>query len=99
VQPEPSVSTLDDVWLQANEYLVTDSSRFYRSRPTGFKGGFTNPLAQRDGMPAVAFRWMEIEGPFYDESTTAGYKLMFGDLALKKVEPGQPGVQVEAVNS
>jgi hypothetical protein len=26
---------------------------------------------------------MEVEGPLYDDSTTAGYKLLFGDLPLK----------------
>ena len=24
--------------------------------------------------PAVAFQWMEVEGPLYDDSTTAGYR-------------------------
>jgi hypothetical protein len=99
VTPEPATNELKDIWLLANEYLVTDASRFYRSRPTGFQGDFTNPLAQRDGMPAVAFRWMEIEGPLYDEATTAGYKLLFGDLPMKKVTGGQPGVEVDVVTA
>jgi mono/diheme cytochrome c family protein len=86
VTPEPTVSELESVWLLANEYIVTDASRFFKSRPTGFKGGFTNPLAQRDGMPAVAFRWMEVEGPLYDESSGGGFRLMFGDLPIKKPE-------------
>ena len=93
--PEPAVQEAGDVWLVTNENLVTDSARFYRSRPTGFQGGFTNPLAQRDGIPGVAFRWMEVEGPLYDESTGAGYRLLFGNLPLKRVEPGEPGVFVE----
>lgn len=54
--PEPAVQEAGDVWLVTNENLVTDSARFYRSRPTEFQGGFTNPLAQRDGIPGVAFR-------------------------------------------
>jgi hypothetical protein len=81
---EPGVSEVDNVWLLANEYIVTDASRFFKSRPTGFKGGFTNPLSQRDGMPAVAFRWMEVEGPLAEENQDAGYRLMFGDLPIKK---------------
>ncbi len=89
VTPEPTVSEVNDVWLLANEYLVTDASRFFKSRPTGFKGGFTNPLSQRDGMPAVAFRWMEVEGPLYDAASDAGYRLMFGDLPIKK-DPAAP---------
>jgi len=36
------------------------------------------------GVPSVAFRWMEVEGPLYDADTTAGYRLLFGELPLKK---------------
>jgi hypothetical protein len=95
--PEPAVQQLDDVWLIANELIVTDAARFYRSRPTGYQGGFTNPLAQPDGAPAVAFRWMEVEGPLYDDTSTAGYRLLFGDLPMKKIEPGIAGVVIDAV--
>jgi hypothetical protein len=94
VTPEPGVQDLGEVWMHVNEYIVTDASRFYRSRPTGFQGGFTNALAQKDGMPAVAFRWMEVEGPIYDDATTAGYRLMFGDLPAAKAADGAPGVEV-----
>jgi hypothetical protein len=98
VFPEAAVSQLDEVYMLANEYVVTDASRFMRSRPTGsVAGGYVNPLAQRDGQPAVAFRWMEVEGPLYNEATTAGYKLLFGDLPMAKVEATQPGVVIEAV--
>jgi hypothetical protein len=85
IHPELGIQDLGEVWLLANDGIVTDASRFFRSRPTGFQGGYTNPLAQKDGTPAVAFRWMEVDGPLYDESTVAGYKLMFGDLPLKRV--------------
>ncbi|MSU64895.1 MAG: DUF1592 domain-containing protein [Opitutus sp.] len=96
--PEPTERQIENVWMLANEYLVTDASRFMRSRPTGsVAGGYTNPLAQRDGQPAVAFRWMEVEGPLYDENTTAGYQLLFGDLPLKKVDGEEPGVLVDNV--
>jgi len=99
ITPDPTTNELGEVWLAANEYLMTDSTRFFRSRPTGSPDGFTNPLARRDGMPGVAFRWMEVEGPLYDESSTAGYRLLFGDLPMKRVEAGTPGVQVEGVDS
>ena len=97
--PEPSVNQLDGILLYANEYVVTDASRLFRARPTSFRGGYTNPLAQKDGMPAVAFRWMEVEGPLYDETTTAGYRLLFGDLALRKTADGTSGVPIEVVSS
>ncbi len=94
LHPEVGIQDLGDVYLLPNEGLVTDASRFFRSRPTGFKGGYTNPLAQKDGSPAVAFRWMEIEGPLYDETTTAGYKLLFGDLPLKRSEESTVALDV-----
>ncbi len=97
ITPEPSVSTLNDVWLVANDVIATDASRFFRSRPTGIPDGYTNPLAQRDGMPGAAFQWMEVEGPLYDEPSAAGYRLLFGDLPMKKVEPGAPGVAIDVI--
>jgi len=77
--PDPAVHDVGEVWLLAGETLVPDASRLYRSRPNNFR----NPLMQPDGAPAVAFQWMEVEGPLYDASTTAGYRLLFGDLPLQ----------------
>ncbi len=89
--PEPLVSDLEPVWLLANEMIVSDSARFYRSRPPKY----TNTLAQKDGTPAVAFRWMEVEGPLYDEATGAGYRLLFGNLPLKKVEAATAAAEAQ----
>ena len=86
--PEPGIHDVGTVWITANEALVTDAARFYRNRP----GSAANPLAQRDGAPAVAFRWMEVEGPLWDESASAGYRVLFGDLPLEKREAGTAGV-------
>jgi hypothetical protein len=98
LSPETTVTELDATWLLANETIVTDASRFYRSRPTGHsnKGEsyFTNPLSQRDGAPAVAFRWMEVEGPLYDDTIDAGYRLLFGELPLQPVEAGGVAIEV-----
>ncbi len=88
--PEPTVYELDNVWLLANETLVPDASRFYRSRPQGF----VNPLMTKDGAPSVAFRWMEVEGPLYDDTSTAGYRVMFGDLPLREAAKGARGVTI-----
>ena len=79
ITPQPGVYDIGDVWLLANETLVPDASRFYRSRPNNFR----NPLMTPEGAPSVAFRWMEVEGPLYDDSTIAGYRLLFGDLPVK----------------
>ncbi len=96
LKPEPSVNELE-VWLGAKEWIITDAARFfYWVTPPGTRG-YTNPLAQRDGQPGVAFRWIEVEGPLYDESTTAGYRLMFGDLPLERRDSGVVGVPVDVV--
>jgi hypothetical protein len=73
ITPEPAVYDIGEVWLVEGETLVPDASRFYRSRPTGF----VNPLMTKDGCPSVAFRWMEVEGPLYDNTSDAGYELLF----------------------
>ena len=53
-----------------------------------------NPLAEKDGQPGVAFRWLEVEGPIYDEWPTAGHRLLFGDLPIE----AEPGEAVEVVS-
>ncbi|MEO7413515.1 MAG: DUF1592 domain-containing protein [Opitutaceae bacterium] len=86
VTPEPAVQDLGEVWLLANETLVPDATRFFRSRPPG---SFHNPLMTPEGVPSVAFRWMEVEGPLYDEASGAGYRLLFGDLPVRKSANGK----------
>jgi hypothetical protein len=76
--PEPATHDIGEVWLLAGETLVPDASRLFRSRPNNFR----NPLMTKEGAPAVGFQWMEVEGPLYDDSTTAGYKLLFDDLPM-----------------
>jgi hypothetical protein len=78
--PEPAVHDLGDLWLVAGEQLATDPSRLFRRR----YGEARNPLAQGDGVPAVAFQWLEVEGPVYDDPTASpGYRLLFGDLPVR----------------
>lgn len=92
--PEPAVFDLGEIWLLANETLVPDASRFYRSRPNNFR----NPLMTPDGAPAVAFRWMEVEGPLYDAKSAEGYRLLFGDLPLRQVtDPAEGGVAIPVI--
>ncbi len=85
--PEPAVYDIGEAWLLANETLVPDASRLYRSRPNNFR----NPLMTPEGAPSVAFRWMEVEGPLYDEATNTGYRLLFGDLPLRRLTTGKQG--------
>ncbi|HEY1110655.1 MAG TPA: DUF1592 domain-containing protein, partial [Opitutaceae bacterium] len=87
VGTEPTTVELD-TYLLPGETIRPDCVRFFRSRPPG---GWQNPLATKEGQPGVAFRWLEVEGPLLDQWPSAGHKLMFGDLPLKK---GKKGVEV-----
>lgn len=79
VTPEPVVRELD-VWLLAGETIRVDAARLFRSRPGA--GRWQNPLAEPDGQPGVAFRWLEVEGPIHDTWPTAGHRLLFADLPI-----------------
>jgi hypothetical protein len=79
VTPEPGVCELD-AWLLAGEMVRPDAGRLFRSRPGVSR--WQNPLAEKDGQPGVVFRWLEVEGPIYDQWPPAGHKLLFGDLPM-----------------
>src|SRR5947208_615325 len=79
ITPEPSVHELD-VYLLAGEMIRPDAGRLFRSRPGPSR--WQNPLAEKDGQPGVVFRWMEVEGPIYDEWPPPGHRLLFGDLPM-----------------
>src|SRR6185436_11615170 len=86
VTPEARPHELD-VWLLAGEIIRPDAARLFRSRPGASR--WQNPLAEKDGQPGVVFRWLEVEGPIYDQWPPAGHKLLFGDLPMvtRKVVP------------
>jgi hypothetical protein len=79
VTPEPELHEVD-TWLLGGEMIRPDAGRLFRSRPGA--GRWQNPLAETNGQPGVVFRWMEVEGPIYDEWPPAGHKLLFGDLPM-----------------
>ena len=93
--PDPVVHEFD-VWLLAGETIRPDAARFFRSRPGANR--WQNPLAEKDGQPGVAFRWIEVEGPLFEQWPTAGHKLLFGDLPLKKSDANQGEVEVVTTN-
>ena len=90
VNPDPTVREID-TYLLSGESIRPDAARLFRSRPPNYH----NPLAQEDGQPAVAFRWMEVEGPIYDQWPSAGHKLLFDGLPI---QPGKNG-RVEVVSA
>src|SRR5688572_18857302 len=92
--PDPTVHEIEAI-LNAGEVIQTDGMRLFRTRVNGTDEQYVNPLAQKDGMLGYAVQWMEVEGPLYDGSTGSGYRLLFGNLPLKRLEPGQKGVMLE----
>ncbi len=106
--PQPTVSEVD-VELMGGEVIQTDAMRFFRTRVNGSDEQYVNPLATPDGIPGYAMQWVEVTGPIYDDpkiapgadgsapaSSTTGYQLLFGDLPLKRLAPGQQGVMMDA---
>ena len=69
-------------WLNRGETIRPDAAQLHRSRPPDHK----NPDAGPDGMPGVAFQWMETVGPLYENWPPAGHQLMFGNLAMTQEE-------------
>ena len=90
VSPQPTLNEIE-VYLLKGETIRPDAARLFRSRPPNWR----NPLAQRDGQPGVAFRWLEVEGPIPEEQVARGRRLLFGDLPLKK---GKNGIEVVSSN-
>ena len=88
--PEPSVIEIE-ARLAGGESVRTDAMRFFRTRVNGTDEQYVNPLATTEGMPGYAVQWLEVEGPLPDQSVTTGYKLLFGDLPMRRVETGKPG--------
>lgn len=88
--PEPAIQEVE-VLLSPSEVIQTDPMRFFRTRVNGTEQEYVNPLAQPDGMPGVAFQWLEVEGPLADANPAAGYRVMFGDLPMHRLETGATG--------
>jgi hypothetical protein len=56
-----------------------------------------------DGYPGIAFHWLEVEGPFYEQWPPKSYQALFGDLPYAKKDgtiqaiSKQPTVDVKAL--
>jgi hypothetical protein len=99
--PEPSVGEID-VQLAGGESIRSDAMRLFRTRVNGTDEQYVNPLATREGMPGYAVQWLEVTGPLEDPHTANGYKLLFGDLPMRRVGAGEKGgvpLEVVAPNS
>jgi hypothetical protein len=83
--PKPTVAELE-VTLVAGEGLQTDAMRLFRTRVNGTDEQYVNPRATEKGIPGYAVQWIEVEGPFYDDDYQSGYRLLFGDLPLRRVD-------------
>jgi hypothetical protein len=91
VGPEPGIHEMD-VYLLPDEQIQPDASRLFRSRP-GFTG---SPDASEAGMPGVAYRWMEVNGPMKDVRSGEGFHRLFGNLPASWDDKGQLSVAPSA---
>ncbi len=95
--PEPTVGEIE-VQLAGGESLQTDAMRLFRTRVNGSDEQYVNPLATKEGMPGYAVQWLEVTGPLQDASAGSGYKLLFGDLPMRRLGEGEKGgVPLETV--
>ncbi len=87
-----------EVQLAGGESIRTDAMRLFRTRVNGSDEQYVNPLATREGMPGYAVQWLEVTGPLEDTNSTSGYKLLFGDLPMRRLGAGEKGgVPLEVV--
>ena len=91
---EPSEQTLE-VDLLENETIRVDAARLFRSRPPG---PFHNPLATKEGQPAVAFKWLEVTGPHIDTWPSAGHRLLFDNLPFTPPDKNNPAMVIQTKN-
>lgn len=79
VGPEPAIHELN-VHLLPGEQILPDAARLFRSRP-GFVG---SPEATAEGMPGIAYRWMEVAGPVQNVAARESFRRLFGNLAATR---------------
>jgi mono/diheme cytochrome c family protein len=95
--PEPSVGEIE-VLLAGGEGIRSDAMRLFRTRVNGTDEQYVNPLATKEGIPGYAVQWLEVTGPLPEPDATSGYELLFGQLPMRRLEPGEKGgVPVEHV--
>jgi hypothetical protein len=95
--PKPGVYELEAT-LMPGESIQTDGSRLFRTRVNGTDEQYVNPLATEEGMPGYAVQWLEVEGPLAGDTLGAGYRLLFGELPMRRVAAGEPGVALDVVS-
>jgi mono/diheme cytochrome c family protein len=88
--PQPTVGEIE-VQLAGGESIRTDAMRLFRTRVNGSDEQYVNPLATQEGMPGYAVQWLEVTGPLQDPRATRGYRLLFGDLPMRRLEAGKKG--------
>jgi mono/diheme cytochrome c family protein len=88
--PDPSIQEVE-VLLTPTEAIQTDAMRLLRTRVNGSEEEYVNPLAEKDGMPGVAFQWLEVEGSLVDPTASVDYSPIFGDLPIRRLEKGATG--------
>lgn len=92
--PEPAMREVV-VNLLAGESILPDASRLFRSRP----GFISSPDATPEGMPGVAYRWMDVEGPLETEASRTVYSRLFGNLPGARAANGSWQIEGTAADA
>lgn len=85
--PDPAVIERE-VFLKKGEDIRPDAGRLVRTRP-GWGG---NANATKEGVPGLAFNWLEVEGPLHETWPPPSYKALFGDRSFE-VKDGEVKVE------
>ncbi|MEO7415126.1 MAG: DUF1592 domain-containing protein, partial [Opitutaceae bacterium] len=94
---EPGVHEFE-AHLLKGETIHPDAARLFRSEVGPAR--YRNPLATKEGSPGIGFRWLEVEGPLYDQWPSAGHRLLFGALPLREVrDPATGALSVEVISA
>ena len=93
-QPDPSISS-HLVTLKKGEKIRPDATRLVRTRP-GWKG---NPNATEEGVPGVAFNWLEIEGPIYNSWPPESFQKVFGNTPYEVTDKNEVELQISRDDS
>lgn len=94
VTPAPAMHEMV-VNLLAGESIMPDASRLFRSRP----GFISSPDATAEGMPGVAYRWMDVDGPLETDASRGVYARLFGDLLATRAPDGRRRVNGTAADA
>ncbi len=67
--------------LRINPYGISGGGELRKKGPKAYKG------------PGMAIQKVKVEGPFIEQWPGKGHRLLFGNLAVKEIEPANPRIK------